>query len=77
MSLHMGHRQLVGRLIAVRRYNGVGADLVCDYAASRAPAISAQVTKAWERAARYSVAVMRLRGKWKRLAMGSWIETKR
>jgi hypothetical protein len=45
-------RQVVGRLIAMEPYGGVSADLVCDYAASRAPAISAQVTKAWARAAR-------------------------
>lgn len=46
------HRQLVGRLIAVGRYDGMSADLVNDYAASWAPAILAQSSKAWARAAR-------------------------
>jgi hypothetical protein len=40
------HRQLVGRLITMEPYDGVSADLGCDYAASRAPAISAQSSKA-------------------------------
>src|SRR4051794_11178450 len=47
-----GHRQLVGRLIAMEPYDGVSANLGCDYAASRAPAISAQSSKVWERAVR-------------------------
>src|SRR4051794_25823140 len=37
-----GHRQLDRRLTEVGQLAGVGAALVCDYAASRAPAISAQ-----------------------------------
>ena len=52
LDLTTGHRQLVGRLIAMEPYDGVSAALVCDYAASRAPAISAQSSKAWARAAR-------------------------
>jgi hypothetical protein len=46
------HRQLDRRLTEVGQLAGLGAALVCDYAASRAPAISAQSSKAWARAAR-------------------------
>jgi hypothetical protein len=47
-----GHRQLDRRLTEVGQLGGVGAALVCDYAASRAPVISAQSSKAWARAVR-------------------------
>jgi hypothetical protein len=46
------HRQLDRRLTEVGQLGGVGAALVCDYAASRAPVISAQSSKAWARAVR-------------------------
>src|SRR6056297_1009168 len=44
------------------------------HAARLAPATSAQVANAWARAVRYADADRRLRGRWKRLAIGSWME---
>jgi hypothetical protein len=46
------HRQLDRRLTTVGQLAGVGAALVCDYAARRTPEISAQSSKAWARAVR-------------------------
>ena len=45
------------------------------HAAKRAPAISAQVAKAWARAARYTAADRQLRGKVKEV--GEWMDKNR